>query len=101
MAIHNGLKCEATANGYDLAVANGGLQIDNIAQQNQAFLLIGNQGEFEDNSVGVGIENMLNDHETAVWERLIMEQLEKDGQRVEYLAVGQNGSIAITAHYIH
>lgn len=103
MAIHNGLLCEpnANTNGYDFAIKNGSIAIGNIVQQNQAFLLIGNKGEFEKPNVGVGIEDMINDHEIAIWQRLIMEQLEADGQRVDYLSVGQNGGIELTAHYIN
>lgn len=101
MARHNSLQCTPDTNGYDFVVADGGMVIDDACQQNQAFLLIGNKGEFEDAGMGVGIQDMINDHEFGIWRRAIMEQLEADGQFVDYLEINQNGAISLTAHYIN
>ena len=101
MARHYGLQCEPNGNSYDLAVRDGQMAIGDITQQNQAFLLVGNKGEFENAATGVGIEDMLNDHETAEWQRRIMEQLEADGQFVDYLNIDGNGRVELTAHYIN
>lgn len=103
MARHFGIQCKTNTagNGYDIDVSDGGMVIADATRQNQAFLLVGNPGEFENKNTGVGIEDMLNDHETGEWQRRIMEQLEANGQFVDFLDINQNGAITLTAHYIN
>ncbi|MBO5428059.1 MAG: hypothetical protein J5996_06500 [Prevotella sp.] len=75
-------------------VKNGTLAVDDILRQNQAFILALHKGELKERpAVGVGISDMLLDHDPIFWRTAIKEQLEMDGQRV--------GSVRITHTDIH
>lgn len=88
---------------YDLAVKvekdNAGKIISGIAigdtlQQNQALILQMHKGELhEDPSVGVGISDMLLDHDSESWKREIREQMELDGQTVNSVSIEGNDII--------
>lgn len=66
----------------------GGLVVGPVLRQNQALLLTLHPGELKDNpTVGVGITNMLLDHNPLLWRSRIREQLEMDGQTVDRITI--------------
>ena len=76
-----------------------GLAIGDTLAQNQALILICHQGEVKESpAVGVGIEDMLLDHDPLRWRTRIREQLEIDGQTVDEVKVTNKG-ITIKASY--
>lgn len=93
---------------YDLTVnvlrdssgkITGGLVIGDILRQNQALILLLHKGELKsDPSVGVGISDMLLDHNLRIWKREIREQMELDGQTVNSVDVSASG-ITVDAEY--
>lgn len=105
-----GLQCTLSADqqGYDLDVSirrdtQGkivqGLFVAETTPQNQAFLLVAHKGEFKENpTVGVGVADMLNDHDFAHWRRLITAEFERDGQTIDKLVLNEKG-LTIEAHY--
>lgn len=88
---------------YDLAVdvtrdasgkIAGGLVIGDILRQNQAQILLLHKGELKsDPSVGVGISDMLLDHNLQVWKKEIREQMELDGQKVDSVQIAASGLV--------
>lgn len=88
---------------YDLAVKVekdnagkiiSGVIIGDTLQQNQALILKMHKGELhEDPSVGVGISDMLLDHDSESWKREIREQMELDGQTVNSVSIEANDII--------
>lgn len=94
--------------GYDLAVdvrrdalglITQGLFTGETTPQNQAFLLVAHKGEFKENpTIGVGLSDILNDHDFAYWRRLIAIEFERDGQTIDKLVLNEKG-LTIEAHY--
>lgn len=85
--------------GYDLLVKNGKLSIGDTTSQNQALLLMSHKGDFKaDPTVGVGLTDIVNDHDFASWSRSITEQFEADGQRIDKLSIDSKG-ITLSATY--
>ena len=88
---------------YDLAVdvtrdasgkIAGGLVIGDILRQNQALILLLHKGELKSApSVGVGISDMLLDHNFQVWKKEIREQMELDGQKVDSVQITPSGLV--------
>lgn len=77
----------------------GGLVIGNSIYQNQALIIGAHKGEIKEYpAVGVGITDMLLDHNPLAWRTEIREQLELDGQTVDDIQVSNTG-ISIDAHY--
>lgn len=77
----------------------GGLVIGDILRQNQALILLLHKGELKsDPSVGVGISDMLLDHNLQIWKREIREQMELDGQTVNSVDISAAG-ITVDAEY--
>lgn len=77
-----------------------GLTLGNTLYQNQALILIAQPGEIKSNPlIGVGIENMLNDHDFLGWRRTIRLQMELDGQVVTKIVLGKNQKLEIDAKY--
>jgi hypothetical protein len=82
---------------YDLNIhvrrdANGkiisGLTIGDVTFQNQAMILKAQKGEFKENpTVGVGLENIVNDHDFRLWKKEVAEQIEADGQQIDRLVI--------------
>jgi len=82
---------------YDLDInvrrdANGkiisGLTVGDVTYQNQAMILKAQKGEFKEHpTVGVGIEDIINDSNVRAWKKEITEQIEADGQRIETLII--------------
>lgn len=94
--------------GYDLDIKvqrapdgtiDSGLLIGNVLAQNQALILSIHPGDLKEHpSIGVGIEDMLNDNDYPAWRAAIREQLELDGQNVKSVKITAN-SIVIDAEY--
>lgn len=80
-------------------VKNGTLAVDDILRQNQALILALHKGELKERpAVGVGLSDMLLDHDPIYWRTAIKEQLEMDGQRVGSVKIAHTG-IQIEATY--
>lgn len=61
-----------------------GLAVGYTAYQNQAVILQAFKGEFKEYpTLGVGISDILGDHEATGWKREIALQLETDGMTVK------------------
>lgn len=77
----------------------GGLVVGDILAQNQALIINAHKGEFKESPiVGVGISDMLLDHDALAWRTEIREQLEIDGQTVDDVKV-TTSEITVDAHY--
>lgn len=95
-------------NVYDLAIKVsrdtsgkivGGITLGETTPQNQAVLLASHKGEFKEFPLlGVGLGDIVNDHDYGSWKRVIMEQFEADGQRVDELTIDAAG-LTIEASY--
>lgn len=100
----NGIQLE----NYDVAISvqrdpNGmissGLVVGDILTQNQALIISIHPGDLKERpSMGVGIEDMLLDHDYPAWRAAIREQLEMDGQTVHSVKI-TSSSIVIDAEY--
>ena len=76
-----------------------GVAVGDTLAQNQALIIGCHQGEFKEQpAVGVGISDMLLDHDPLAWRTVIREQLEMDGQTVDEVTVTNKG-IKIKAKY--
>lgn len=78
-----------------------GLGIGNTTYQNQAIILLAAKGELKEYpTLGVGISDMVNDHEAAGWTREIALQLEADGMTVNSVEINiVNNKLLIDAGY--
>lgn len=76
-----------------------GLRIDDITTQNISLILNMQPGELKEHpTVGVGIENILMDHDYLEYKHKIRQQLSIEGMRINHLEInGQN--IEINANY--
>lgn len=79
---------QVDANRDALGLIAQGLGVGDTTYQNQAIILQAVKGEFKEYpTLGVGISDMVNDHETAGWMREIALQLEADGMRVDSVEI--------------
>ncbi len=70
----------------DIELHGGSMAVDEVTEQNQYLLLKTHAGEWKEFPlVGVGIDDLVNDHDLERWERTISEALEQDGQVIEKL----------------
>jgi len=84
--------------GLDGKITSG-LEVGDILRQNQALILVMHKGELKENpSVGVGISDIINDHQLDKWRAEIREQLEMDGQKVNSVKLDNYG-LTIEAEY--
>lgn len=87
-----GIQCTTAANGYDLLIKDGHAVIGETTAQNQAFILMAHKGDFKEYPLlGVGLQDITNDHDFPAWKRLITEQLEADGQQIDKLEITNEG----------
>lgn len=84
-----------------LGLITQGLGIGNTTYQNQAIILQAVKGELKEYpTLGVGISDMANDHETTGWTREIALQLESDGMTVKEVDIDiTSGKLTIDAEY--
>ena len=93
---------------YDLSIKverdNGGkilsgLVVNDILSQNQAIILMIRKGELkEDPTIGVGLSDMLLEHDLMAIRTEIRQQLELDQQTVDVVKV-TSSDVIIEAHY--
>lgn len=77
-----------------------GLIAGNTLQQNQALILITQPGENKFNpDLGVGIADMLLDHDYLNYRHRIREHYAKDGLKVTHLDLYENKPLRIDANY--
>lgn len=84
---------------FELLTSGGGLALGETTAQNQALILTLHPGELKElPALGVGISDMLLDHDPLRWRRIIREPLELDGQTVRSITITHSG-ITIDAEY--
>lgn len=76
-----------------------GLHVGNITNQNISIILYMQPGELKEQpTVGVGINNMILDHDYLLYKHKIRQQLNAEGMQINYLEI--NGQkIEIDANY--
>lgn len=76
-----------------------GIVLEDTTPQNQAMILVANPGEFKEHPAwGVGLRDIINDHDLPRWRRRIREQIEADGQRITKLQLNEQG-LTLEAQY--
>ena len=94
-----GIELQADGAVYDLLVSNGGISVAETTAQNQTLLFVAHKGVFKEHpTIGVGIADMVDEHDFSLWKREIISQLEADGQRVSKLSITNEG-IELEANY--
>lgn len=84
---------------YQPLISSGELQLGEITPQNQAIIIQSHKGELKENpALGVGISDMLLDHDPLYWRVRIRESLELDGQSVDEVRITTSG-INLKASY--
>lgn len=93
---------------YDIAVKvkrdrfgriESGLIVGDILHQNQAIILTMRKGDLKENpSIGVGLPDMVLEHNLMAVRNEIRQQLEMDGQRVNSINV-TSAAVQIDANY--
>lgn len=93
---------------YDIAVKvkrdrfgriESGLIVGDILHQNQAIILTMRKGDLKENpSIGVGLPDMVLEHNLMAVRNEIRQQLEMDGQRVNSISV-TSAAVQIDANY--
>lgn len=84
---------------YEALIDSEGLCLGEITPQCQAIIIQCHKGEIKENpALGVGISDMLLDHDPLYWRGRIREALELDGQSVEEVKITTQG-ISIRAFY--
>lgn len=77
-----------------------GIVIGDILEQNKALILITHPGEWKTNpTLGVGLHNMLLDHNYLAFRHRIREQFSMDGLTVRTLDLYPNKPFRIDADY--
>lgn len=86
MAKNIGLQCFKNGDFYELAINDNDVVVGNTLYQNQAFLLRAEKGDFkEDEQIGVGMINILNDENPTELKQEIINQFKKEGLRITKL----------------
>lgn len=77
---------------HDLMLdAKGEIVLQETTPQDQWNLLVHHQGEFKEHpTLGIGINDMANDHELANWRRTVQTQMETVGMTVSRLVIEEN-----------
>lgn len=77
-----------------------GFVVGHILYQNQFILLKAHKGELKEFPVlGIGLADMVHDHDVAGWSSEIRRQLEKDGMKVKRVVFGPHMNLEIDAGY--
>lgn len=83
----------------DLELSGGQMAVGDVTEQNQCLLLVTRPGEWKEHPrTGVGIDDILNDHDLDHWKRLITAALEQDGQMIEKLDLSTD-KLTLKARY--
>ena len=90
-----------TGNNGDLQIVGNDLQAGYSDEQHKEHLLISQPGQIkEDVSIGVGIEDFLNDSDISGMLAKVREQFEKDGMEVNSISFNeQTGDLNEDAEY--
>ncbi len=77
---------------HDLMLdADGEIVLQETTPQDQWNLLAHQPGEFKQYpTMGIGIDDIANDHELANWRRTVQNQMEKVGMTVSRLVIDEN-----------
>ena len=87
-----GMQLDEASN--DLKIENKSIVLGETLPQNEYLLLVGNRADFKtDPTLGVGINEMLNDNDLLSWKRKIREGLQADGMRVDTISMSRDGKI--------
>jgi len=90
------LKLNAERDGAGKLV---GMELAKTINQNSAVILVHQSGQMKEAvTLGVGIENILMDHDLAGWRRRIRLALEQDDQQVQTVNVSES-KLEIHANY--
>lgn len=90
---------DASCNILQPVIRNQRLAVGPVLQQNQTLILLLHKGEVKEAPyTGVGIADMLLDHDPLLWRTEIKEQLALDRQSVSSVSI-TTGGIAIDASY--
>lgn len=82
----------------DFKIANGDIAVGESTIQNQQLIIMSNAGEWKRTpTVGVGIEQYLDDDTVDELFSAIRQQLTADGQKVKTLKTLPNGHLAVEA----
>jgi len=101
-----GILLNPATNDFDIKVVRNseekivqGLHVGDVTKQNTAIILYMQPGELKEQpTVGVGIDNILLDHDFLLYKHRIRQQLGAEGMQVNHLEInGQN--IEINANY--
>ena len=94
-----GIPLTATVSGYDIAISGAPIVLMEVTAQNQALLLQARQGDYEEHpEIGVGLPDIVLDHDLRFWRRRIIDQLERDGQLISSLKLSTE-SLSVDAQY--
>jgi hypothetical protein len=84
----------------EMMIKNGHFVVGESTAQHQKFLLLAQKGDYRQYpSVGVGINNFINDDDLADVGFIIQKEYELDGMKVKKLEVFSDGSVKVNAPY--
>lgn len=84
---------------YEPIISSGEMVLGEITAQNQAIILRCHKGEIKEHpALGVGISDMLLDHNPLYWRSRIREALELDGQSLEEIKISAH-TISLSGGY--
>lgn len=76
-----------------------GICLAETTKQNQAMILVAKPSEFKEHpAIGVGLQDIIYDHDIRGWRKRIREQIEADGQRISKLELTAEG-LTLEAEY--
>ena len=83
----------------DLAVSSGEMVVGNTTYQNEYIILKSQRGEIKEYPLmGVGIDDIVNDHDEAGWKMKIKEHLAMDGISVSKVDINTStGELTLVA----
>jgi hypothetical protein len=86
--------------GFDLEIKDGDFNIGEVTDQNQKLILISVPGDFKESpSLGVGLEDYLNDERPGDLRDVIRRNLVADGMYVQAITINEKGELDIKAEY--
>ena len=85
---------------FDLQFKNGDFRIGEVTDQNKVQILISVPGDFKESpTMGVGLEDYLNDERPGNMLDTIRRNLAADGMTVQQVAIDEAGLLDIDAIY--
>lgn len=78
---------------------SSGLVVGDILYQNQYMILTAQKGEFKEYpTLGVGINDLVNDDDLNAWKKTIREEFAKDNLKIDKLSITTSG-MELKAYY--